>query len=201
MDIIEDDSSIRSAAKKWQDELSTKLPCPGAAAYRHLCLGALATFQCRADMGMRDSCLLTYVIMGPLAPRSRVKADARGSYAYGNGSWLPFSGVMSEGSLLKAKRYRNALEGLFRLQGNAETCAGSEQPFVRTVVREFPRIQEKADSQKMLLKDMFAGEALDNAGEKGRDGCLVRRGRLCVAERNPENCQRPAQQGRRPVLL
>ena len=152
-------------------------------------------------MGMRDSCLLTYVILGPLAPRSRVKADARGFYAYGNGSWLPFSGVMSEGSLLKAKRYRNALEGLFRLQGNAETCAGSEQPFARTVIRELPRIQEKTDSKQMLLKDMFTGEALDNAGERGRDGCLVRRGRLCVSERNPEGCQRLDQQRRCPVLL
>ena len=105
VDIIEDDSSIKSAAQKWREELDKKLPWGGAAAYKHLCLGALATYQCRADMGMREYCLLTYIILGPLAPHPRVKADARGFYTYGNGSWVPFSGVMSEGSLLKAKRY------------------------------------------------------------------------------------------------
>ena len=167
MDIIEDDSSIRSAAKKWQDELSTKLPWPGAATYRHLCLGALATFQCRADMGMREYCLLTYIILGSPAPNPRIKADARGFYTYGNGSWVPFAGVMSEGSLLATKRYCNALEGLFRQLGDAETCARSEQPFLRTLVREFPRIQETADFRRMPLEDMLIGEALDNAGKKG----------------------------------
>ena len=167
IDIIEDNSSIRSAAKKWQEELDTKLPWLGAATYKHLCLGALATFQCRADMGMREYCLLTYVALGSPAPHPRIKADARGFYTYGNGSWVPFSGVMSEGSLLAAKRYCNALEGLFRLLGAAESCARSEQPFLRTLVREFRRIQEKADFQHMPLEDMLIGEALENAGKRG----------------------------------
>jgi len=102
--IIEQTSRLRALVK---DRRGDQWPL----AIQHLAVAGLTVFRYRLiDITIREHVHLLYVIEG----ERWIRAHRGSCYIYRCGAWVPFTGVVPQGSLARLKEFFLCLEGLFR---------------------------------------------------------------------------------------